>query len=280
MRQNNPPAKTKNPPRKNEAPDEVAAAAEASAARPTEARPSSSPPHAATESPAAEPAKPMAEVETPAAAAVNGGEGSSGGSFKIKDRRFWSRNEAKGADAPAAAATADDQAPVAAPTTMVPVAELVAAQEALAAKEARLQETLRQYKEALEEFERAKGRLRRDVDKEVAAGKRSLLADLLEVMDNLERALQATDGSASPDTALHGGVSMVRDLFMAKLEGLGVRRLPALGQPFDPSHFEALSMVPVTDPAQDGQVVAVVRDAYLLGDEVLRHGMVAVGKKS
>ena len=276
MRQNNPPAKTKNPPRKDEAPDKVAAEAKASAARPTEARPSSSPPHAA-----AEPSKPMAEVETPAAAAAapNSGEGSSGGSFKIKDRRFWSRNEAKGADAPAAA-TADDQSPVGAPTTMVPVAELVAAQEALAAKEARLQETLRQYKEALEEFERAKGRLRRDVDKEVTAGKRSLLADLLEVMDNLERALQATDDSASLDTALHGGVSMVRDLFMAKLEGLGVRRLPALGQPFDPSHFEALSMVPVTDPAQDGQVVAVVRDAYLLGDEVLRHGMVAVGKKS
>ena len=78
----------------------------------------------------------------------------------------------------------------------------------------------------------------------------------------------------------HGlaGVKMVRDQFLATLQGLGVRRLASLGERFDPRRHEAISSIPVSDPAQDGVVVGVVRDCYLIGDETLRYGMVAVGK--
>ena len=50
------------------------------------------------------------------------------------------------------------------------------------------------------------------------------------------------------------------------------------GERFDPQRHEAIALVPVTDPAQDGQVIDVMREGYLIGDEVLRPAAVAVGK--
>ena len=62
------------------------------------------------------------------------------------------------------------------------------------------------------------------------------------------------------------------------LENLGVRHLESLGQPFDPKNQEAVSMVPVADADQDNVVVGVIKETYLLGEETLRAGQVAVGK--
>lgn len=148
----------------------------------------------------------------------------------------------------------------------------------LAHSEARLSATLAQYKEALDEFEGVKVRLKRDVGKEIDAGRRNILTALLEVLDNLERALEAATNTHGTKDGFFAGVSMVRDQFVQKLEAMGVVRREALGKMFDPDHFEAISTVPVADAAQDGRVVGVVRDCYMLGQETLRHGMVAVGK--
>lgn len=152
------------------------------------------------------------------------------------------------------------------------VAELEAKLEE---KETRLQATLAQYKEALDEFASTKVRLNRDISKEIEAGKKAILCDLLEVVDNLERAIDTAADQPSP---LREGICMVRDQFLAKLAHLGVNKVVAMGTRFDPLHFEAISMVPVKDAAQDGMVVGVVRTAYKIGEQTLRHGMVAVGQ--
>ena len=215
--------------------------------------------------------------------------------FDLKDRRFAGANtgptiiDAVGvaddasdeAKAEAAEADADSKADATDDAAAAHAEALATLKGELQGKEARLQRTLGQYRDALEEFENTKARLRRDVQKDVAAGKRAILGELLEVLDNLERALQtASDDATSATSPLHQGVTMVRDQFLAKLEALGVRRLEALGKPFDAARYEAISTVPVTQAAQDNQVMGVVRDAYMLGDEVLRYGMVAVGKKA
>ena len=147
-------------------------------------------------------------------------------------------------------------------------------------KDIRLQATLAQYKEAKDEFEAARARLRRDITREIEAGKRSMLVDILDVMDNLDRAIGAAKAGDGATNALLEGVHMVREQFLVKLQGLGVTRLDAMNQAFNPAHHEAVSIVPVTDAAQDGIVLGVVRDGYLIGDETLRYGMVAVGKVS
>jgi molecular chaperone GrpE len=197
----------------------------------------------------------------------------------VKDRRFWGKK--------AQAKPNDPQQPEVVPTVEDPTAlreeidqqrETIAAlQKSLHDKDSRLNATVSQYKDALEEFENIKGRLRRDVAKDVAAGKRQILTGLLEVMDNLERALEAAQSNAQK-SSLFDGVVMVRDQFKARLLALGVTRVDILGKPFDPAHFEAISTVPVPTEAQHDTVMGVVRDAYLMGEETLRHGIVAVGK--
>jgi molecular chaperone GrpE len=117
--------------------------------------------------------------------------------------------------------------------------------------------------------------MRRDVAKEVERGTKAVLADLLDVVDNLDRAIGAAKIAGS-DAALLQGVELVRGQFLAKLDGHGVRPLDAAGRRFDPSCHEAATMVPVTDAAQDGIVVGVIRQGYTIRDEVLRPAIVAV----
>ena len=90
----------------------------------------------------------------------------------------------------------------------------------------------------------------------VDAGRSS--SDLLEVVDNLDRAIESARQGASPASLLQG-VEMVRRQFLAKLEGLGVTRIEVADQPFDPSVHEAITTVPSTSPDQDGHIVGVVR---------------------
>lgn len=202
----------------------------------------------------------------------------------VKDRRFWGR-QSKGQEQEGEAQEGQSEAATSAEGGHDErLAEIEALKIKLAANQAKLNATVVQYKDALDEFEGAKARLRRDVAKDVEVGKRNILVGLLEVIDNLERALGAATGKASSSDKDFGGffdgVTMVRDQFVAKLSALGVTRVAILGEPFDPTHFEAISTVPVAEQGQHDTVVGVVRDAYLLGNETLRHGIVAVGKFS
>jgi len=134
-----------------------------------------------------------------------------------------------------------------------------------------------QYKAALDEFENARARQGRDAAIEIRKGRRMVVAEMLEVLDNLERAIEAGHEGTDAESLLQG-VELVRNLFVSKLEGLGVERYESLGHPFDPERHQAISTVPVDDPEEDGQVVGVIADGYTFGDDLLRHALVAVGK--
>src|SRR5262249_48660209 len=151
-------------------------------------------------------------------------------------------------------------------------------EQQLAEKNAQVQAYLSDHRRMLEEFEQVKGRIRRDTAREVERSKRSVLVELLEGMDNLDRAIAAATQSAASDQALLKGVQLVRDQFLAKLQGLGVTRLDALGQVFDTARHEAISTAPVGDPGQDNIVVSVVREGYTIGDDLLRPAAGVVGK--
>jgi len=146
----------------------------------------------------------------------------------------------------------------------------------LADKTSQLQAYSVEHRRALDEFEQVKSRIRRDTAREVERGKRTVITELLDVLDNLDRAIAAATPNA--ESALLKGVQLVRDQFLAKLQGFGVTRLDPLDQPFDAERHEAVSTAPVTDPARDGRVVAVVREGYAIGDDILRPASVVVGK--
>jgi molecular chaperone GrpE len=189
---------------------------------------------------------------------------------KVVDRRWWAQ-PAGGTGAAPGAAPADDGPWRPGKPTYVEELE-----GRLAEKDRQLQETLAKYRDTAREFDEARVRLRKDIVREIERGRRVMLAELLEVIDNLDRAIEAGRASAPPDDALLMGVELVRRLFLAKLEGFGVTRVDALGEPFDPARHEAVTVVPTADPAQDGVVCGVLTPGYLAGDEVLRPALVAV----
>ena len=106
-----------------------------------------------------------------------------------------------------------------------------------------LQDYIQQYKAAATEFEESRARARRDVAKEVERGKRAILVDLLEVVDNLDRAIESRKEARTVDVLLHG-VEMVRQQFLQRLEGFGIHPIEPLHQPFDPALHEAITVVP------------------------------------
>lgn len=185
---------------------------------------------------------------------------------KVVDRRWWAKPESGTAER-------EDTRGTGKPTYVEQL------EQQLAEKDRQVQEYLSKYRAAASEFEEARLRLRREISKDIERARREILADLLDVVDNLDRAIDSARQGGSTDALLQG-VEMVRRQFLAKLEGLGVKRMHVDQQPFDPTQHEAVSNVPVTNPEQDGMVVGTVRPGYRIGEDVLRPAAVAVGKRN
>src|SRR5687767_6977936 len=159
---------------------------------------------------------------------------------KVVDRRWWATDSSE----PAREDTRGSGKP-----TYVEGLE-----QQIADKDRQIQEYLSKYRNAEKEFEEARLRLRREISKDIERTRREILADVLDVVDNLDRAVESANRGASPEALLQG-IEMVRRQFLAKLEGLGVKRIEANQQPFDPALHEAISSVPADSPDQDGLVV-------------------------
>lgn len=115
--------------------------------------------------------------------------------------------------------------------------------------------------------------------KELERRTRSLIESFLPVVDDLDRGIASAKQHAESADVV-AGLELVRRSMLARLGQLGVTHAPALGEKFDPHRHEAIALVPVTDPAQDGRVIDVMREGYLIGDDTLRPAGVAVGKRS
>lgn len=183
---------------------------------------------------------------------------------RVVDRRWWARGAS---DAPA-----DDEV-VRKPKV---VEEL---EQRLADAGAQLQSVLAEHRRATEEFEQARVRMRRELARDVERGRRAVIADMLEVLDNLDRAVSSARAAEAGAVAdLLKGIELVRAQFLSKLKTFGVAPVPALGLPFDPQLHEAVSTAPIDDPVQAGLVVSVIREGYVVGEDLLRPAAVVVGK--
>ena len=188
---------------------------------------------------------------------------------KVVDRRWWAQAEQ------AAQSDAAKDIRSSKPTY---VEEL---ERQVAEKDQQVQEYIAKYRHAAQEFEDARIRLRREIAKDIERGRREILADLLDVVDNLDRAIDAArqTGSSDPGAqALLQGVEMVQRQFLSKLEALGVRRIEVQDVLFNPELHEAIATVPAETPQHDGRIVGVVRHGYRIGEDVLRPASVAVAK--
>ncbi|AFY03410.1 nucleotide exchange factor GrpE [Bdellovibrio bacteriovorus] len=108
-------------------------------------------------------------------------------------------------------------------------------------------------------------------------GGERLVRDLLEVVDNFDRAL-SVNVSAENFNTFKQGVDMTAQELKSLLQRHNVTEIPAHGAPFDPSVHEALSSE-ATDQMAPGHVVRVFKKPYKLHDKVIRPGQVVVAKK-
>ncbi|HLK90081.1 MAG TPA: nucleotide exchange factor GrpE [Polyangia bacterium] len=125
------------------------------------------------------------------------------------------------------------------------------------------------------EFENWKKRSRKEQTDAVASAKESVLRDVLEVVDNLERAAKSSGDAPADGAAVMKGVSLVLRLFQQKLERYDVKPFEVAGQPFDPRQHEAVSRVESASvPA--GSVVTELQKGYRVGERLLRPALVSV----
>lgn len=130
---------------------------------------------------------------------------------------------------------------------------------------------------ALRELEAAQARVERDARRVHDETRSKLVAELLPVLDNLDRTIHAAAGSCE-GPALVQGVRLVRAQLEGVLRGYGVERIDALGARFDPRVHDAIQAVPVRDPAHHAIVLEQVEPGYRFGDRLLRPAKVVVGR--
>jgi molecular chaperone GrpE len=123
------------------------------------------------------------------------------------------------------------------------------------------------------EFDNYRKRTDRERQQLSEAAAADLLQELLPLVDDMERALQA-EGS---DAVIRKGVELIHKQLLDILRKRGVRPIEALGADFDP-HYHLAVAHDAADGRREGEVIEEFRRGYMLGDRLLRPAMVKVAK--
>ncbi|WP_181706347.1 nucleotide exchange factor GrpE [Chthonobacter rhizosphaerae] len=175
----------------------------------------------------------------------------------------------------------DDIRPDAPQTVDAPAAE-AAADDRVAALEAEVAGLKDQLLRTLAEMENLRRRTEREVADTRSYAVAGFARDMLQVGDNLSRALQvlpadARDGASPAVIALLEGVEMTERELLKAFEKHGVRKIDPVGEKFDPNFHQAMFEVPNPE-VPNGTVVQVVQSGFVIGERVLRPAMVGVGR--
>lgn len=154
--------------------------------------------------------------------------------------------------------------------------EIEAMQAQLAEKDREIAELKDKYLRTLAESENARKRIRQQADESVRIQREAVLRDMLPIVDNLERAVEAGKGGTDAGTIV-AGVEMVLRSLLDFLRAHGVTPITAVGQPFDPNRHEAVEHVH-SDEHPPNTVVDEAHRGYLMGERVLRPARVSVSK--
>ncbi len=146
--------------------------------------------------------------------------------------------------------------------------------EAVEAKTREAESTRDRYVRAVAELDNYRKRATREREEYVRFASESLVREVLPVLDNFERALQAArqDPAAAAVTA---GVELIQRELLRVLERAGVTAFSALGTTFDPERHEAIARVPAAD-RPDMTVVDETSRGYMMHGRVLRPAQVTV----
>lgn len=132
-----------------------------------------------------------------------------------------------------------------------------------------------QLKRMAADFENARKRQATEREELTKFAAERVMLNLLPVIDNFDRALQAARAATDVATVTQG-VEMIYRQLQDLLTKTGVAPIEATGQPFDPNLHEAVQRVPAEDNQSDNTVVEEFQRGYLLNGKVIRHALVKV----
>lgn len=127
------------------------------------------------------------------------------------------------------------------------------------------------------EAENVRRRAAQEVEKARNFALEKFAGELLAVIDNLERALQAIDREDSAQASLAEGIDMTHKGFIQTIEKFGLEVINPEGQPFNPQQHEAMGMQENAD-LPPNTVMHVMQKGYLLNGRLLRPAMVMVSR--
>ncbi|MEX0677194.1 MAG: nucleotide exchange factor GrpE [Pirellulales bacterium] len=153
-------------------------------------------------------------------------------------------------------------------------AAFAASETEIAKLRADLQDAADRVLRAQAELDNYRKRARRELDDERRYAAMPLLRDLLPVLDNIHRAIEAAEISPHA-VGLLDGVKLVAQSLQSVLAKHDCKRIDALGKPFDPAFHEAISQQPAADHPP-GTAVLVAQDGYVLHERVVRPAQVIV----
>lgn len=127
------------------------------------------------------------------------------------------------------------------------------------------------------DFDNYRKRARKDVEEAERRAKEDVMREVLPVIDNLERAVQAAN-STTEVSSIVDGIKMVLRLFEDQANRIGLVRVVAVGERFDPALHDAIQQVE-TDEHPPGTVMTEIVPGYRLGEKLVRPAMVVVARK-
>ena len=143
--------------------------------------------------------------------------------------------------------------------------------------EDRLAEVLAAYRQVKVENEGFRERVARDVERQSNRRHEKLLLKFIDILDNLDRALEAAEQTYLGNPLIDG-LLLVRTQLLQTLQQEGLERIAVLGLPYDPALSEAVGTQAVEDPEDDHLVVREMLRGYRLHGRVARASRVIVGE--
>jgi molecular chaperone GrpE len=179
----------------------------------------------------------------------------------------------------------DDEGESVAPAADVPnlkpsyVEELEARTRAAEQKLQEVQARFEQLRQRLQnETDETRQRLNKAADERAHREKANFITALLPVLDNLQRATEATESGASAEDVAEG-VRRTATSFENALVAAGVEPLESVGEQFNPELHDAVETAEV-EPEDEGKVIEEYARGYRIGDRLLRPARVKVGRSS
>lgn len=120
------------------------------------------------------------------------------------------------------------------------------------------------------DFDNYRKRMEREIEERTTFAVENFAVELLDVLDNLERASNADESS------LRAGLMQIKKLFTAILERHQIRPIECVNRPFDPREHEAVAYIP--SESQEGLVIDEVIRGYCMHDKVIRCAKVVISR--